>query len=662
MSLSQDAVKSAVSAVRAGKHTPSHTAVLRDAKHFLQSNKSHPWHKSDALRGAISKVIGEASIDYVNRDLYRAALKGMREVNKPLKQRKDITFSAPVTGNKTTVNMLGLPKIVQKANIAGLAVPFREFGGAAILPKTKGEKPSFGRKQAAAHEFVHLSDPGMEATKEQGKRMVAKKGTWGVLKDRLRMFQGIARMEPKALQAYTQNPREMHAYSAIAGTLGVRHEKKKGISRHNMMQRLKTDTLHTGGSKELFARGDNPAFDTMRVVKGMSDLAGGKGAKKVERKFAKEVYKGIERAYPNTKAPFKSGMERTMHKPRLPESRNELLTSVLQEVFKGRIWSKVDRYGTETVGQKTKRTMKDTDVPNPGNKKNAVVTVSTTGRPDKKYPAYMRPDEMKATKDEGIDMRDAVIEAIIEAAYTPPPGLKPVKDKHWYTSGHVPSYGQGDLARSINAKLFQNVRSASDTPKYRHMMHQIAVNNEMPQVVRSVGRKYHKAFRGAQKKREGLLWHQAREAGIPADPREIRRQAMLMMPGELVGEYPGSQKDDYQYTIPSSDEVKNSYPAYGFDPANMARDLEQTAQQRLRGQRLKRRMERRGLQYTPSKKARVTRQMNLNKKGRRGTLPEWLEEAKQDRVSKTILKARKISEKIIRKMEGKKKKGNDERS
>jgi len=88
-----------------------------------------------------------------------------------------------------------------------------------------------------------------------------------------------------------------------------------------------------------------------------------------------------------------------MYYSRLDEDvRNNLIEAIVQEVFKGSVWSKVDRYGNETVAQKELRGLRDGDVPNPGNKKNAVTTVTTTGRPDKRYPSHMRPAEMKKNK------------------------------------------------------------------------------------------------------------------------------------------------------------------------------------------------------------------------------------------------------------------------
>jgi hypothetical protein len=615
--------------------------------------------------------LSEASIDYVTPQLYRAALRGMREVNKPHKQRKPIEFTTPVTGGKTTADMIGLPRLAQKMGIAGLAAPLKDRGGTVLIPKDKqpGSRfqklkdkikkvtrrpvtPSlkdFSRRQAAAHEFVHLADTrGMGAQKAAAQRDIAKRGTGAVLRDRIKMFRGIAQRDPVAMQAYTQNPREIHAYSAIAGTLGVRREKKKGTPRAVMMHALRSDNF----GHAAFSR--NAALNTMAGVKRMSAEAGGKGNKYVQRKFAKEMYKGIERAYPEHKPTFSTGMARATHKPKLPESRRELTYNILQEVFKGRVWSTVDKHGTETVGQKTQRTHKDSDVPNPGNKKNAVTTVSTTGRPDKRYPSHMRPDEMKATKNEEFAMRDAFIGAIIEAMYTPPPGMKPVKDKDWY-SGKRGIYrtkqDNAERAREINNQLYQI--AYDQTPEYGGkdpILTQVAAPKEMEKVVRSVGRKYLRRYHAAAKAREGLLFHQARKAGYKPDPKEIKSQATLMMPSSWMGGEPAGGR--------AVSDVHGR--GQGFDPTYAVGDLRQAAQERLRSQRMKRRMEKRGLQYTPAKKARVTRQMNRNRAGRRGHLPEWLEEAKQSRVNKAILKARKFGEKFVRKMEGKKlKKAND---
>ena len=71
------------------------------------------------------------------------------------------------------------------------------------------------------------------------------------------------------------------------------------------------------------------------------------------------------------------------------------MIEAILEVFQGKIYARQDKYGTETTVQKRLRQgFKDVKVPNPTNKP-AVTTVSTSGRPTRRFASNMTPAEIK---------------------------------------------------------------------------------------------------------------------------------------------------------------------------------------------------------------------------------------------------------------------------
>jgi len=512
---------------------------------------------NESRRELINGII-EASIDHVDKNLYRSALKAQREVNRDKPKlshftkkgrakhaRKDVTFREVGDKGKGPVHSakpMRMPAFISKGlGLGGAAAPLTKDAlgrrrGFVALPKSEDPKKlSFGEKQAATHEMVHLADTrGMDQAQKSASAAVKKKGTMGVLQDRLDLMIGVAKRDPKAMKTYTTDPREAHAYSAVAGTLGVRHQKKKGRTRADQMSDLRQGNI---------GYLNNDAFETGHTIANMARSHGGKKGKKVYRKFHKEVYKGIERAYPEHKPTYSTGIARATHKPKLPEEDRSLLAQAIMEA----------------------------------------------------------------------------------SGYRPPEGLKPVKDKYWYDTESSGKPYQRDLARGINNELFNALQRHGNDP----ILRQLDTPRQRRSTVRSVGRNLRNDFNRGFSKREKLLYHQARQAGYKPDPAEIRQQAGLMMPGSQVGKYPGWEKDEYDFVTPGSDRLKSSSATYGFDPSDAKGLLRDAAQTRLRGQRLKRRMQKRGLQYTPAKKGRVTRRMNQNRAGRRGRLPESLDEAKK---------------------------------
>ena len=194
----------------------------------------------------------------------------------------------------------------------------------------------------AAHELVHAADPGMT---HHMKRLVRQTVT------------GVA--DANLQRAYASSPAETHAYSAIAGTLGIRSLKQLG-AKGSTVRAIITRPYPPGLMEltKLAGQMDNPkavkqissfmkkvekqpytklinqamaskkpgiqrAFDSTsttlatplgKIVTAMEPRA--------RRKFFKEVYKGAERQY---------GKSLRM-KRKLPESREELVDRIIEEL------------------------------------------------------------------------------------------------------------------------------------------------------------------------------------------------------------------------------------------------------------------------------------------------------------------------------------------
>jgi hypothetical protein len=177
--------------------------------------------------------------------------------------------------------------------------------------------------------------------------------------------------------------------------------------------------------------------------------------------------------------------------------------------------------------------------------------------------------------------KDKMIEAIVEA-YTPPKKTK-TPPKGWYDKGPWVDTTYSGSRGTVSSGW---MRSKDPMLADRHSKLSL---DDRQKIIKQTGFALHRDIKKAYGKRKGFLWAKAREAGVPAKSRDVGRQAALMMPKDLV-------RSDARLPELVKIDLKDNLVMHG------------------RGQRLKRQMEKRGLKYTPSKKAKVTRQMNKNRR------------------------------------------------
>ena len=664
-------------------------AVIEATIDYVMTKLRHRRSVGPAWIRYQDREVSEASIDSVTPGLYRSALKVNREVNKPFYKRKPISFTAKdnrvkstpgFKDAKTTVKVrrpIGLPKKLNDAGFGGFAHPVFK---AIVVPKGD-KKATHATKNVATHELVHLADKaGFRGAKQAISKRVDKavgdaEGMQAIkkavrvvkseFKGNIRHMADLSAGETKATAKYVGNPMERHAYSAVAGTLGVRHMKKAGLSRNKALS-----TIAKGN------HGDNPYADTAQdLFKSVKDTT--KQSKRSYRKLGKEMVKGVDRYYGSRgKTVGRNKIGVPIRK--LPESDREILSravfeKVIEDVTGAKSFNQAARQAikkpaagtfkpkwdqnkrqpikplprhrsmteeavvthTERIGPKLWKTKKPkAKVLKFKSKPKSVRSraeltdkltkkqVATKGKVKavaKQLPSYVAAkkgklgiylakhsvhrDMVKRARGksrlpEGMMNRQELI-AMLTEVFTPPRADTPAP-KDW--DKQIPF--TKTRFRDVKGEIHAGWRKSKDpmlADRWKKLHH-----SEKKILASAAGWDLHRDIKHEFQKRRGYLYSRAREGGIPADSREISKQASLFMPKKLM---------------PKTATGKLSDAAKGH--------LANQIVMRGRSQRLRRNVEKRGGTYTPALKAKVTRQMRKNRKAawRRGKGPRPLPEA-----------------------------------
>lgn len=296
--------------------------------------------------------LGEASIDHVTPETYKQAAHvarksrskrlGMTTIGKD----ENVVISRPISkGIVGKVKSLGVAARAQ-INDANLPKRKREHKGGRIeTPKVK----KFAKKaDVLTHELLHIKDPGVHRDYSPG------------------------------LKGYFKDRSEQHAYSAVAGTLGVRALKKAGVSKAKAREGLRSGMPAAMGAVDTIKRhakipkgkshpsvlgAIKTAFQQRKKIASLGRAMHGDlyiqfraGGGQAGRKMAKEMYKGIERTYGTSKKVFKSSkikMSRPEFKPKLPEgwkSAYTLREGYTQTVGRGNRYAGRDRLSSNNAG------------------------------------------------------------------------------------------------------------------------------------------------------------------------------------------------------------------------------------------------------------------------------------------------------------------------
>jgi hypothetical protein len=262
--LSHATIKSAVTAIHSGKHTPSDVAVMRRANKFLESNKSHPYHKSDSLRKAIGRVIpGRKPIKEASVDYYTPAFKKtVGEIEKKASFARgaegirDLVFSSTPKHKRALVLYTKKSTRSKKAEVDGpYALGDLPLNRASLwhmtLPPTKKPKNKYdyvdvgSRRHTIAHELAHTHDPSAQVpggpwdnpVPDTLKRKAPKKP---------RKKRGYLSNTPfYDNQAWSADPLEVHA-NAVSTVAGMEGTKAAGLSRDSVLHDLRTGYKQAG--------------------------------------------------------------------------------------------------------------------------------------------------------------------------------------------------------------------------------------------------------------------------------------------------------------------------------------------------------------------------------------------------------------------------------